>query len=54
MVGYTSEGMEEWLQCRRLMEVRFGIEVENIVQRYTGDSDPVDHVEKCIDIWNMT
>jgi hypothetical protein len=39
------ERMEDWSQCRRLMQVRFGTKVGNIVQNYTGESDPVGHVE---------
>jgi hypothetical protein len=39
------EGMKDWSQCRRLMHAIFGTEVENIAQRYTRESDPVDHVE---------
>jgi hypothetical protein len=27
------------------MQVRFGTEVENIVQKYTGESDPTGHVD---------
>jgi hypothetical protein len=46
------EGMEDWSQCRRLMQVRFGTEVENIAQKYTGESDPVDHVEQCRTLWS--
>jgi hypothetical protein len=40
------EGMKGWSQCRKLMQVRFGTEVENIAQKYTGESDLVDILEK--------
>jgi hypothetical protein len=36
------------------MQVRFGTELENIVQKYTGISDPTDHVEQCRNIWSST
>jgi hypothetical protein len=39
------EGMKDWPQCRRPMQIRFSIEEENIVQKYTGESDPTSHVE---------
>jgi hypothetical protein len=42
-------GMKELLKCRILMQVRFGTKVEHIAQRYTGESGPVDYVEKCRD-----
>jgi hypothetical protein len=45
------EGMKDWLQCNRLMQIRFGTEGENIVQKYTGESDPTGHVEQCRDLW---
>jgi hypothetical protein len=34
------------------MQVRFGTEVENITPKYTGESDPTDHVEKCMILWS--
>jgi hypothetical protein len=40
------EGMEYWSQCKILMQVRLGTEVEYIVQKYTGVSDPTYHVEQ--------
>jgi len=39
------EGMKYWSHCSRLMQIRFGTEEENIVHKYTGESDPMDHVE---------
>jgi hypothetical protein len=38
------EGIKYWQECRRLMQVRFGTEVEYIVHKYIGVSDPVDHI----------
>jgi hypothetical protein len=29
------EGMEDWSECKRLMQVRFGTEGENIAKKYT-------------------
>ena len=46
------EGMEDWSKCRRVMQVIFGTKVEYIVQKYTGVSDPTNHVEQCRDIWS--
>jgi hypothetical protein len=45
------EGMKDWLQCNRLMQIRFGTEGENIAHKYTGESDPAGHVEQCRDLW---
>jgi hypothetical protein len=45
------EGMEDGSQCRILMQVRFGTEVEYIAQKYTGVSNPIVHVEQCRNIW---
>jgi hypothetical protein len=47
-------GMKDWSQCIRLMQIRFGTDIENITQSYIGESDPVDHVEQCKDRWNVT
>jgi hypothetical protein len=41
------EGMKDLPQCRILMQVRFRNEGENIVQKYTSESDPIVHVEQC-------
>jgi hypothetical protein len=30
------EGMKDWSQCSRLMQIRFGPEEEKIAQKYTG------------------
>jgi hypothetical protein len=46
------EGIKDWSQCNRLMQVRFGSEEENIVQKYTGESDPTGHVEQCRALWS--
>jgi hypothetical protein len=39
------EGMKDWLQCNKLMEIMFGNEGENIEKKYTRESDPAGHVE---------
>ena len=39
------EGIEDWKQCKILMQVRFGAKVDYIVQKYAGFSDPKDHIE---------
>jgi hypothetical protein len=33
------------------MQVRFGTELENIVQKYTWISDPTYHIVQCKNIW---
>jgi hypothetical protein len=48
------EGMEDWLQCQRLMNVRLGIELENNAQKYIGISNPTKHVEQCKNRWSST
>lgn len=35
------------------MQVRFGTKVEYIAQQYTGEGDPIDHVEQCRNIWSL-
>jgi hypothetical protein len=45
------EGMKDWLQCNKLMQIRFGTEGENIVQKYIGESDPTSHVEQFKALW---
>jgi len=40
------EGMKDWSQCSKLMQIRFGTKEENIVQKYIGESDPSDYVEQ--------
>jgi hypothetical protein len=42
-------GIKYWSQCNRLMQVRFVTNEENISQKYTGESDPMVHVEQCRD-----
>jgi hypothetical protein len=46
------KGMEEWLECRRLIQVRFDTKLEIIAKNYTRVSDPVVHVEQCKTIWS--
>jgi len=48
------EGMEDWLQCQKIMHVKFGIELENSVKTYIGIIDPTDHVEYCKNRWIST
>jgi hypothetical protein len=45
------ERIEDWQQCRRFMQVRFGTEVKYIAQKYIEVGDPTNHVEQCINIW---
>jgi hypothetical protein len=47
------EEIEDWKQCRSLMQFKFGTEVKYITQKYTGVSDPTDHVEHCRHIWSL-
>jgi hypothetical protein len=39
------EGMIDWLQCNRLMKIRFDTKGENIVQKYRRESESTVHVE---------
>jgi hypothetical protein len=48
------EGIEDRKQCKILMKVRFGTEVEYIAQRYAGVSDPTDDIVQCREIWSST
>jgi hypothetical protein len=47
-----NEGIEDWKHCRRLMQVRFGTEVEYTGHKYTRVGDPKDHIAECITIWS--
>ena len=42
--GTHKKSISEWPQCRILMEVRFGKEVNVVSQKYTGLSNPVEHI----------
>jgi hypothetical protein len=46
------ERIEYWLQCKILMQVRFGNEVEYTAQKYTRVSNPIDHIAQCRKIWS--
>jgi hypothetical protein len=48
------EGIVDWSQCRRTMQVRFGTDVENVEQKYIGVSDPTGHMEQCRNKWRST
>jgi hypothetical protein len=48
------EGMKDRSQCQRIMNVRFGIELENIVKKYKGINHLAGHVEQCKTIWSST
>jgi hypothetical protein len=45
------EGIEDWSQCKILLQVRFGTKVD-YVQRYRGVSDPIDRTKHCRKIWS--
>jgi hypothetical protein len=46
------DGIRDWQQCRRLLQVRFGTENEDTMQKYTGLSFLMEHVTQCIVTWN--
>jgi hypothetical protein len=46
------EGVKDWPHYRRIMQVRFGTEVENNEHKYIGESDPTCHVEQCRRLWS--
>jgi hypothetical protein len=41
-----NEGIYDWKHCKRLMQIKFGI--EDIMHKYTGMSDLNYHVVRCI------
>jgi len=47
------EGIKYWKQCKIIMQVRFGTEVEYIAQKYAGVSDPTNHIAQCRKIWSL-
>jgi hypothetical protein len=42
------DGIRDWSQCKRLLQVIFGTENESIMPNYSGLIFPIDHVVKCI------
>ena len=45
--GTHKQSISEWPQCRRLMEIIFGEDISFPYQKYTGLTDPVEHIEQC-------
>jgi hypothetical protein len=43
------EWIEDWKHCKRMMQIIFGMEY--IMHKYTGMSDPKDHISECIMTW---
>jgi hypothetical protein len=38
------EKIEDWQQCRRLIQVRLNTDEEDMMQRYMGEGNPTYHV----------
>ena len=51
--GTHKQSIFKWLQCRRLMEIIFGEEVNYVDKKYTGLSDPGKHIEHCRTTWKV-
>jgi hypothetical protein len=43
--------MENWQQCRRLIQIRFNTEEGYMTQKHTGEGNPTYHVAKCEKTW---
>jgi hypothetical protein len=46
------EEIKYWLQCSKLMKIRFGSEEEKNAQNYTREIYLVVHIEECKALWN--
>lgn len=44
--------IQEWSQCKRLMQIRFGEKSEYIVDKYTRLTIPKDHIVTSSYVWN--
>ena len=49
--GTHKESISKWSQCRKLMEIIFGEEINNIGHKYTGLTDLVEHIDYCRTTW---
>ena len=49
--GTHKQSISKWPQCRRLMEIRFGEEINYSDQKYTGLTNPTKHIEHYHGIW---
>ena len=47
------ESILEKPQCQRLMEIRLGEEIGYISKKYTGLTNPVEHIEYCRATWEV-
>src|SRR5277367_1396628 len=45
------DNIVSWDDCKRLMTVRFSNNRECPQQKYTGDSDPKSHIQRCEQNW---
>jgi hypothetical protein len=45
------DGIRDWQQCKRLLQVRFGTKNESVMPKYSGLRFPADHFTKCTMQW---
>jgi len=43
--------MEDWQQCRRLIQIRFNIEEGDKKQKYIREGNPTNHLAQCEKTW---
>jgi hypothetical protein len=39
--------MEDWKQCRRLIQIIFNTEEGDMMHKYTGEGNPTEHIAQC-------
>ena len=49
--GTHKKSIYEWTQCRRLLDIRFGEEINYIGRKYTGLTNHVEYIEHCRTMW---
>jgi hypothetical protein len=50
--GSHKENINKWYQCKRLLRIRFGVDMENIyLEKYDGIGKPRENIERCMVQW---
>lgn len=49
--GAHKKNIGDWKKCRRLMWISFGQVEANLIDRYDGQNDPIDHKQLCMEPW---
>jgi len=44
--------IQNWIQCKRLMQIRFGEANKYVLGQYNGMNDPREHILTCGYVWN--